>query len=145
MTFLPVTHCALSDIIYLSYLFFHPGKGSCRNRFNSRSLDSSPYWIRYSRVRGSRESEEFWWGRECKIKNRGLERKEKIKVTKKNKRIYFLYSEFTLTAILFWAPAVTFQDWSSYNLTFGNICFFFVCHPSISPLPCRCTWPLSHF
>ena len=45
-----------------------------------------------------------------KIKNRGLERKEKIKVTKKNKRIYFLYSEFTLTAILFWDPAVTFQD-----------------------------------
>ena len=46
-----------------------------------------------------------------KIKNRGPEQKEKIKVTKKkNKRIYFLYSEFTLTAILFWAPAVTFQD-----------------------------------
>ena len=37
------------------------------------------------------------------------------------------------------------SNWSSYNLAFGGICFFFVCYPSISPLPCRRTWPLPRF
>ena len=36
----------------------------------------------------------------------------------------FLNTWFTLITIWFWAPAVTFQDWSSYNLTFGEICSF---------------------
>ena len=53
-----------------------------------------------------------------------------------------MYSEFTLTAIWFWAPAVTFQDWSSHNPTLGGICLFLARHPSISPPPCRRTRPL---
>ena len=44
---------------------------------------------------------------------------------------------FTLITIWFWAPAVTFQDWSSYNLTFVGIYFFLLCHPPISPLSTR--------
>ena len=43
-----------------------------------------------------------------------------------------------LITIYFRTPAVTFQDWSSYNLTFRGIrFFFFFCHPSISPLCTR--------
>ena len=62
--------------------------------------------------------------------------KRKIKCKKDKKENLFLNTWFTLITIWFWTPAVTFQDWNSYNLTFGGICFFF-CLRSISPLSTR--------
>ena len=55
----------------------------------------------------------------------------------KKERIYFLTLGLTLTTVYFRSPAVTFQDWSSYNLTFDRIRLFFLCHTSIYPLSTR--------
>ena len=53
--------------------------------------------------------------------------KRKIKCNKKNKRIYFLNSKFTLIAIWFWAPAVTFQDkLLQFDFRWDLFYFFFV-------------------
>ena len=69
----------------------------------------------------------------------------KIRRNLKERRNLYFFLVYTLIRH-FWALAVTVRDWGSYNIfTFDDICSFFVCHPSLSPLPCRHTWPLLRF
>ena len=65
-----------------------------------------------------------------KIKKKEIEDENK-------KENLFLNTLFTLLTVYFRTSAVTFQDRSSYNLTFDRIRLFFLCHSSISPLSTR--------